>query len=406
MDTDIPVYMPTGAPVIVAATPVKPSAVPGAVAVAQAAPRPGLTKGRSSRVALPTQQSYKLQSNEIATLRQQGFTTGLAHAMTQNNASFALRLWVVDNSGSMNKSDGHRIVTTSKNHNVRLVPCTRWTELQQTVDYHVQMAGLLQAPTVFRLLNDPGRAAGEQQFSICENGPAQLDSDIARAKQTMLNASPGGVTPLSDHLKEIRQNVVELLPTLQRNGAKVAIILATDGLPTNSRGVCDTYTKNEFVESLRSLEGLPVWVVVRLCTDEEDVVEYYNELDNQLELSLEVLDDFTEEAKEVYGENKWLNYALPLHRCREMGYYSRLFDLLDERPLTVDEVQDFLRLLLGDAVMDYDPQGDWKGFTQCVSALLAKEDKQWNPVTKKLAPWIDMRKLEQKYKPKRRWFGK
>ena len=76
------------------------------------------------------------------------------------------------------------------------------------------------------------------------------------------------------------------------------------------------------------LEGLPVWVVIRLCTNEKKVTEFYNQIDEVLEFNLEVLDDYLDEAKEVHKHNKWLNYALPMHRCRELGYHDRLFDLL------------------------------------------------------------------------------
>ena len=100
---------------------------------------------------------------------------------------------------------------------------------------------------------------------------------------------------------------------LRQHGTKVAVILATDGFST-----CNESTKRYLVNALKSLEGLPVWLIIRLCTNEEDVVEFYNSLDSQLESSLEVLDEFMEETKEVYEHNKWLNYALPLHRCREM----------------------------------------------------------------------------------------
>jgi hypothetical protein len=103
------------------------------------------------RYELPKQKSKILQSSEIRQLTLQGFSKGLARAMTENNASFPLRIWVVDNSGSMATCDGHRMVETKKSSDVKMVPCTRWSEIQDTVNYHVQMAALLQAPTVFRV---------------------------------------------------------------------------------------------------------------------------------------------------------------------------------------------------------------------------------------------------------------
>ena len=306
----------------------------------QAPPPTLLQKGRSSRVVVNSQQTpTNFSDQEIHTLRSQGYTTGLIQSLQRNKLLFPLRIWVVDNSGSMSMGDGHRIVNTLSNKDVRLVGCSRWTEIQETVEYHAQMAALLQAPTVFRLLNDPGPMVGPQQFSIAENGPAAIPQELQIAKTTMKRASPSGVTPLAEHLREIRANVLELTPQMQQTGQKVAVILATDGLPTDAFGVSSAATRTEFENSLRYLEGLPVWVVVRLCTDEDDVVEYYNSLDSQLELSLEVLDDFTGEAQEVYQCNRWLNYALPLHRIREMGFHHRLFDLLDERQLTVDEIR-------------------------------------------------------------------
>jgi hypothetical protein len=369
-------------------------------------PRPSLQSaqhvmGRSSRINLPHEQAARIPEASMKALEEQGYTRGLAESLWKTKQTFPLRIWIVDNSGSMSTTDGHRVVETPKKNNVKFISCTRWAEMQQTVDYHAQLAALIKSPTVFRMLNDPGRANGPQQFSIAERGDAYIDEDLAIAESTIMNSSPGGVTPLVQHLTEVRANIISLEPELRRNGTKVAVIIATDGLPSNDRGISDQTVKRQFMEALRSLEGLPVWVVVKLCTDEEEIVEYYNDLDSQLELSLEVLDDFAGEAKEVHHFNKWLNYGLPLHRMREMGYHDRIFDLLDERMLSKDELRDFFRILFGDTKMDGvpEPQADWKGFLAAATVLVNKEKKQWNPLTKRMEPWFDTRRLKKDYGP-------
>jgi Mg-chelatase subunit ChlD len=357
-----------------------------------------LQKGRSSRVVVPPQQSESvLSDNEFETLKTQGYTSGLIRSILNIKKAFPLRIWVVDNSGSMSMGDGHRIVETLNNNDVRLVSCSRWTEIQETVEYHIQLAALLKAPTTFRLLNDPGRMVGPQQFSVAERGPQLIPEDVQIARKTLKAASPSGVTPLSDHLREIRENILVMQNEITQMGQKVVVVLATDGLPTDTFGISSQATRAEFETALRCLEGLPVWLVIRLCTDEDTVVDYYNNLDAQLELSLEVLDDFIGEAQEVYQHNNWLNYALPLHRVREMGFSHRLFDLLDERQLTVDEIRDFVFILFGEENFDGlpDPAADWSGFLDQISIIVHREKKQWNPVKKKATPWIDMKKLKK-----------
>jgi len=365
-----------------------------------------LNGGRSSRVLLPPQSSVKeaLSQDVFEMLSQQGFTRGLAESLMTNKLSFPLHFWIVDNSGSMAKQDGHRFVTMKRKDSVKCVPCTRWAEMQQTVDYHAQMAALLRNPTVFRMLNDPGRASGPQQFSVAERGPSFIDEDLTLAQSTVMNTSPNGVTPLTEHLQEIRNNVIAMEASLRSNGTKVAIVIATDGTPTDAQGYASESIQNSFVNALKALEGLPVWIVVRLCTDDDSVVDYWNNLDSRLELSLEVLDDFVSEAKEIHEHNKWLNYGLPIHRMRELGFYHRLFDLLDERKLSKDELTEFFRILFGNEKMKNvsDPQIDWNGFYSSVCKLVDRESKQWNPITKRMAPWIDVRQLKRDYGPG--WF--
>lgn len=351
---------------------------------------PGGTRGEQARA---------LNEVHVRQLVEQGFSSGLARALASNAAAFDHRIWVVDNSGSMQIGDGHRICEGSKKDDIKAVPSTRWEEIQDSVKYHSQMAALLDSPTIFKLLNDPGSRVGPQQFSVAERGEAMVEEDIRLAIDIMRKAKPGGVTPLTRHIWEIQQSIQEMAPQLVADGRKVVVVLATDGLPTDEQGYGGEYITDEFIRALRSLEGLPVWLVVRLCTDEEPVTRFYNNLDGQLELSLEVLDDFIGEAREVYRHNKWLNYGLPMHRCRELGYHDRLFDLIDERPLTKGELRDFCGLLFGMENLDGvpDPGADWNGFTKYLQAQLKKEKQQWNPIKKKMMPWISVKVLNKCY---------
>lgn len=213
----------------------------------------------SSKVLMRKEKSI-LGKDQIRTLQRQGFTRGLAEAMSQNNAAFPLSIWVVDNSGSMAKTDGNRIAKT-RNNEIKMVPCTRWKEIQETVDEHSRMAGILQVPTVFRLLNPPGNNR-RQQFSIAERGEEFIEKDIEIAL-TSMKSQPQGLTPLTSHVRDIRKNILELEPTLKESGARVVVVIATDGVPSGTSGMNRHQADKEFVEALRSLEGLPCWVVIR-----------------------------------------------------------------------------------------------------------------------------------------------
>mmetsp|Transcript_5021 Transcript_5021/g.6551 ORF Transcript_5021/g.6551 Transcript_5021/m.6551 type:complete len:504 (-) Transcript_5021:354-1865(-) len=347
-------------------------------------------------------------------LGQQGYPIGLAQQVCVNaKLAHPIRFWVMDNSGSMLTPDGSEVRSTINNHDNKnhhdnhmsndaatmvMMNCTRWSELKGTILRHVNLAATLQATTYFRFLNDPGKRAGPQEFSLAEQlEPGFIQEDVDLAFTVMNNAVPKGATPLVFHLQEIRMKVEAMTDVLNECGQQVAIVLATDGLPTDALGDSTEQVKEEFIANLKALQSLPVWIVIRLCTNDLTVVNYYNTLDANLELPLEVIDDFLGEAKEVQRVNAWLNYTRPLHTCREMGYHNRVFDLLDERLLTKDELLEFLQLLFGKQTMQYFPDiyHEWKGFCVQLKELVQAQGLHYNPLYKKATPWIDMKQLEQ-----------
>mmetsp|Transcript_26794 Transcript_26794/g.39993 ORF Transcript_26794/g.39993 Transcript_26794/m.39993 type:complete len:254 (-) Transcript_26794:200-961(-) len=208
-----------------------------------------------------------------------------------------------------------------------------------------------------------------------------------------------GMTPTADHIQELGNIIRPIAPSMESMGQRAVIVLATDGLPISGKNLSTEEDTQEFVHAMRSLEGLPIWIVIRLCTDEQDVVDFYGKLDRQLNLSLDVLDDFEGEAEEVYEHNKWLTYGLPIHKMRELGFHDHVFDLIDKRPLTKEELKHFLFLLFGEgeSVSILDPSADWCGFVKEVEKLLEGGKCQWNPVKKKVMPWIDIKELKKKY---------
>ena len=123
-----------------------------------------------------------LNDNQIQQLKAQGFTQSLAESLNHVKQHFPLRIWVVDNSSSMNAKDGHRIVSdrvAPTGDTVRMVPCTRWAELSSCVEYHMRLAALIEAPTRFRLLNPSTRETSPSKsvFSIGERQTYSSASD-------------------------------------------------------------------------------------------------------------------------------------------------------------------------------------------------------------------------------------
>jgi hypothetical protein len=317
-------------------------------------------------------------------------------AIALNANRFPLRLWVIDNSSSMQTKDAHVLRGSTLDH-LEKMDCTRWQEAQESVGFFCNMAATLQLPTRFTMLNDLGSMFGPQTFSVAENGPAHIPNDFAKAMSILQRAYPSGATPLAKHVTQIRNLVAPMASQLQREGKMISVILATDGLPSDDNGNEGHVIFNQFVQALKSLEGLPVWVVVRLCTDDDRVFDFYNSIDAQLNLPYDVLDDFFGEALEVYLRNPWLNYALPLHRFRESGLYFHVLDALDEEALSFHELHQLCVLLFQQGQSLPDPARDWLLFLHRLAPLLSQEKWHSNPITKTRSPWIDLRRLHLVY---------
>ena len=80
-------------------------------------------------------------------------------------------------------------------------------------------------------------------------------------------------------------------------------------------------------------------VILRLCTEEQAVVDYWDSIDNQLELDIDVLDDQMGDAKQIAATNAWMTYGEPVHKLREFGASMKELDIIDESTLSSEQMR-------------------------------------------------------------------
>lgn len=129
-------------------------------------------------------------------LRTTELPAGMQEAMLASVEEFPLRIWIIDNSGSMQSGDGH--VLEQKAGTEALVGCTRWQELGDALRWHARMAAYMSAPTEFRFLNPP---SGGLQTMHCGT-TADPESEI-RALESVLACGPRGLTPLCAQIRQV-----------------------------------------------------------------------------------------------------------------------------------------------------------------------------------------------------------
>merc|ERR1719502_728917 len=335
--------------------------------------------------ATPSDPPCVARSRSLNFLESQGMPDGINRLYVKSCDLFAQRIWIIDNSGSMQTTDGKRVVRSADGRET-VTQTSRWAELGDTLLWHASNAAHLGAPTELRLINPPGNGS-PQVLQVGAGGDVAAEIGAVRG---MIASAPTGRTPLCDQIRLVCQHVETMAPQLCAQGQRVVVVIASDGAATDG----------DVAAAMRPLQRLPVWVVVRLCTDDERVVSYWNNIDDNLEIDMDVLDDVHGEALEVTQHNAWLTYGSALHRLREWGCTERVFDLLDEKPLGVTEMRELVELILGRSAADVpDPQLDYSAFEAALKMALATNKEVWCPKHKQKRPWFSENKLRKAYKP-------
>ena len=221
------------------------------------------------------------------------------------------RIFIIENSRSMNKRDSH-LIKASPNYDCieKKDGASRWSELAQCLDFHTKMAARCWLPTKYWLVNEPeGKipkrfnvAWGEREnFHIESEQATKFMKDI----RYQLNSD---AIPLARQMRKIEAFLSREAPRLRERNQYIGIVVCTQGEPTDERGNTGPDILRQFMKNFSSLSDLPVKIIVRLCTDNDLIVDFYNTLD--VNEKCDVLDDFWSEAMEVYLHNPWLTYGI------------------------------------------------------------------------------------------------
>ena len=163
-------------------------------------------------------------------------------------------------------------------------------------------------------------------------------TDEASKQQLLaaLDGNPRNGTPLLKHLKAVRDQIAIRAKDLQLRDQKAVVIIYTDGLPTDGGDDPKEALYNALLPFFEL--KLPVKFVVRICSGDDGLVKFWEDIDDALDLDIDVLDDVFSEGLAVEKANPWLTYGPPLHLVRELGSKYDVFDRLDEGKLSADDM--------------------------------------------------------------------
>ena len=215
----------------------------------------------------------------------------------------------------------------------------------------------------------------------------------------------GGVTPLPDIVRLITNEIISYKNRqneegMRRDLVKWTIIFNTDGEPNDGYHSIN-YAKKDFEKELRKLiQRVHCEIIFNVITDEETVVEYYNELDVNLNkgyeetaTSVDVLDDWKNEALESQGKNPCIVYSIDIHKKRISGGNHITFDMIDEETMNMFYTNIFIKIILDRSDI---PDVDDPNYFNFLENIV--KDKKVYDITKNtFKPIVNINALKMKY---------
>lgn len=247
---------------------------------------------------------YETTSDIYNLLRQNHkFPDKLAQCFVEEKSKISKYYYICDTSGSMAEIDG-------KFYNGK--KCSRIEEMNEFVNFVWNLFYVSKTPAKF----------------ISFHGSADTSDESNLAINRVL-VQPNGGTPLLRTLSLVQNELANI------NGRKKLVII-TDGESSDG----------DITNIIKTIQNNNVSITVRLCTDNDRIVNYWNRIDSDLEINLDIIDSFHDERKEVNKFNPRINYTLELHKFRELGVLRNEFDHIDERMLSPTD-ETFIKSLVG-----------------------------------------------------------
>ena len=294
-------------------------------------------------------------------------------------SQFSFRFVLVDNSRSMVQNDSQRPVHNGRG-GLRFIECSRYEEAVASVSMMARVADHAGTPLEVRFLSN----RGDSQPIVV--GKKKDDGVSLAAVMDALACEPAGSKHICRSLHEVVNQVRWIEDILMITNKQALLTILTDGEASSSDG--------NIIDALKPFEGLPVHIIVRLCTDEQVVVAYWRNLVAHVDVNITILTGVVNEATRVSQVNKWMTYGQHLQTVREFGIIT---DPPLTRELTSSEIQSLANMLLLPPETSFpNAETDWKGFVQAVRKHMEKRRKNntvpvaWCPLRKTTVPWIDV----------------
>ena len=138
----------------------------------------------------------------------------------------------------------------------------------------------------------------DQRFATCWGDPQSWTTQRKSSIQTLQNLTPSlQANPLSEQIRKIIARLEPEASRLKSQKKYVSVVICTQGVVTDEYGQNSPEVMKECIASLFELSDLPVKIVLRLCTSQQSVLDFYKKV--ELDVDCDVMGDYWNEVRDI-----------------------------------------------------------------------------------------------------------